>query len=285
MALEVRRLSYSLGVEILGVDLRAEIDAATLADIRAALVENCVVLFRGQELTPEQQIAFSRRFGDLPHYPALAREIHPDYPEIWVLTNIAQADGQPSFTRDTGRVWHSDQSFMAEPALGSLLYCRECPEAGGTTMFTNMFRAYDALSEPFKQMLTPLRAVHNINVVEVYRARHPNRSKEAEGATPPVAQPVVRTHPESGRKALYVSEGITTHIEGLTPAESRAVLDFLNRHSTQPVFTYRHNWQVHDLIFWDNRSTMHYAPPDLDHGASNSRRLMHRTTVAGDAPY
>ena len=285
MPIETRPLSHAVGVEILGVDIASDLDDATIAAIRQALVENCVILFRDQDLTHEQHIAFSRRFGELPHYPALARELHPDHPEVWVLTNERQADGSPSPTLGTGRVWHSDQSFMAKPAMGSLLYCKAAPRAGGTTMFANMYRAYETLPDPLKKMVDGRRAEHNLNTTAAYRARHPNRTAEDEAKTPPVLHPIVRTHPETGRKALYVSEGITSRIEGLTAEESKVLLDLLNRHATHPILTYRHHWRVDDLIFWDNRCALHYAPQDLDHDAPGNRRLMYRTTVAGDAPY
>jgi taurine dioxygenase len=175
---------------------------------------------------------------------------------------------------------------MEKPSLGSLLLCHEMPEIGGDTMWANMVQAYDTLSEVMKGFLSGLKAVHDYShAYDTYFAHlkeRPPLTPEQRTKTPPVEHPMVRTHPVTGRKALYVNPGFTTGIAGMPREESQPILDFLFRHATRPEFIYRHKWRVHDMIFWDNRCTMHYALSDYDFSV---RRHMHRTTVAGDAPY
>lgn len=279
MSLKIRRLSFALGAEITGVDLTRPLDSNTLAEIRKAWLEHSVVTFPGQRLAPEQQIAFGRNFGTLDDHKSLPFYRHPQYPEIYLITN-KPVNGKPSETRDTGRIWHSDHSFTTHPTMATMLYCLEIPPAGGTTLFTNMYMAYDSLSDTLKRILEGLEAVHRIPYLSFkhFKDRDPKQIAEMMRINPPVAQPVVRIHPETGRKALYVSEGMTPRFVGMTEEESQGLLQYLFRHSVRPEFTYRHSWSTQDLLMWDNRCTLHLAPPDYTHDHS---RHMHRITVLG----
>lgn len=281
---EIRDLPEILGAEILGLDLSQPPSDADFARIRRALATRQVVIFRDQEaLTPDQQIAFSRRFGPL--------EIHVQHhfhlgghPEILIVSNVLE-DGKPIGLVDAGKYWHSDLSYLALPSLGSLLHSKEWPAQGGDTLFVNMVAAYEALPEDVKTKIDGLQAEHsylarNRKQQQVTGTHRPGLTAEQEARVPPVIHPVVRVHPESGKRALFVSEGFTTRIIGLPDAESDELLAFLFAHSTAERFQYRHRWRPHDMLFWDNRQTLHLAtgcPPDL-------RRTLYRTTVQGDAP-
>jgi taurine dioxygenase len=282
MALTVRPLSHALGAAVTGVDLREPLDAATLAEIRRIWLDKLVIVFPDQDLTPEQQIAFGRSFGTLDDHKAIPFYRHPEYPEIYLITN-KQIGGKPSETRDTGRKWHSDHSFTTHPTMATMLYCREIPPVGGTTMFANMIMAYETLSERLRAILDDMEAAHSIahfmSRSRAFAERDPQQVAKIAQLSPPVAQPVVRVHPETGRKALYVSEGQTSHFVGMTIDESEGLLKFLFEHSVLPEFTYRHSWSPNDLLMWDNRSTLHLAVPDYSH---EDTRHMHRLTVLGE---
>ncbi len=282
--LEVRRVSPALGAEILNVDLREDLPDETIAGIRNALNENCLVVIRDQDITPEQHVAFSRRFGALEIH-VLTEYLLPDLPEVLVLSNVKK-NGKVVGRAGVGEYWHSDLQYLAKPSLGSIMHAFEVPEIGGDTMFANQFAAYAALSDGMKDLLDGLRVVHHFakaryNSVQVGQARP--YSDEEIAKTPPVAHPAVRTHPETGRKALYVSPGFALNFVGMTEDESRPILEFLYGHAVNPRFVYRHKWRANDIVFWDNRSLMHYAVQDYDH--ANDRRHMHRTTISGDEPY
>ena len=283
-AFEIRELPEILGAEILGLDLSQPPSDEDFARIRHALAHRQVVIFRDQEsLTPEQQIAFSRRFGPL--------EIHVQHhfhltghPEILIVSNVVE-NGKPIGLVDAGKYWHSDLSYLALPSLGSLLHSKEWPAQGGDTLFVNMVAAYEALPDDVKAKVDGLQAEHsylarNRKQQQVTGTYRPGLTAEQEARVPPVVHPVVRVHPESGKRALFVSEGFTTRIIGLPEDESDALLAFLFAHSTAERFQYRHRWRPHDMLFWDNRQTLHLAtgcPPEL-------RRTLYRTTVQGDAP-
>jgi len=283
MTLTVRPLSHALGAAVTGIDLREPLDAETLATVRRIWLDNLVVVFPDQNLTPEQQIAFGRNFGTLDDHKAIPFYRHPEYPEIYLITN-KQIGGKLSETRDTGRKWHSDHSFTTHPTMATMLYCREIPPVGGTTMFANMVMAYATLSERLRTILDDLEAVHSIAHFMArsrsFAERDQKQVARIADLSPPVAQPVVRTHPETGRKALFVSEGQTSHFVGMTVEESAGLLKFLFEHSVLPEFTYRHAWSPNDLLMWDNRSTIHLAVPDYSHSET---RHMHRLTVLGEA--
>jgi taurine dioxygenase len=275
----IRRLSSALGAEISGVDLSRPVDRDRVNDIHRAWSEHLVLLFRDQrDLTPESHIAFSRNFGDLDRHDSNPRYRLQDHPEILQVTNRL-VDGKPSGTRNTGRNWHSDLSYTRHPARGSLLWCSERPEVGGDTMFTNMYLAYETLSDKLKGFLDGLEAVHDVSLVKGIEKRDPAQVAELKRLSPPIAHPVVRTHPDTGRKALFVSERVRQFV-GMSEEESRPLLDFLCRHATQPEFIYRHQWRVHDLVMWDNRCTMHIALADFD---QTKPRHMLRTSILGDA--
>ncbi|WP_298723003.1 TauD/TfdA family dioxygenase [uncultured Ferrovibrio sp.] len=279
-----RRFDAPLGGEIVGLDLSKPLSDDTFTAIRNAFLESQVLVFRNQhDLTPEQHVAFSRRFGELQIH--VLKEFHlPGHPEILVVSNVVE-NGRKIGLGDAGRYWHSDLSYVAEPSLGSLLHAQELPEEEGDTIFANMYLAYEELPKEIKQRIASRRAIHSYTLKydalrALSNARNP-LTEEQKAQVPPQSHPVVRTHPETGRKALFVSEGFTARIEGIPEAESEELLKYLFSHSTQPAFTYRHRWEPGDLVFWDNRCTIHLAtgcPP-------GQRRTLYRTTVKGDVPY
>ncbi len=280
MKLSIRRLSYGVGAEILGLDLTRPLSADVVAALRAAWSEHCILLVRDQALTPAQHMAFSARFGELDDHANLYKYRHPDFAEIFVITTRPNPDGSLSDTREVGNSWHSDASYTLRPAMGSLLLGLEIPEYGGDTLFSNTYMAYDSLTDAFKRIIDPLWAAHSLShaMREAGKIRDPARTEALKQANPAVMHPMVRVHPETGRKTLYVNEMNTSHIVGMAPEESRAILAFLFRHSIRPEFTYRHQWRPNDLVMWDNRCTMHRTLADRVPG---SIRHMHRTTIRG----
>jgi taurine dioxygenase len=282
--MEMRRISPVAGVEVTGVDLAQPVGDNLFRQLHQAWLEaGGVLVVRDQNLTPEQHIAFSRRFGTLAKYEGavVGKYLLPGYPEIYRVSNKV-VDGVPQGREDAGTYWHSDGSWETTPLSASVLHALEIPPIGGDTIFANMHRAYETLSEPMKKMLEGLKAEHSLA-----NATKTSYAKEFAGKNAQVSQqsaihPIVRTHPESGRKALFVNEGFTSHIVGLPRAESDAILGFLFRHSISPEMLYRHSWRLHDLVIWDNRSTMHYAVSDYKGIGS---RYMHRTSVMGDVPH
>jgi taurine dioxygenase len=279
--IEVRPLAGALGAEIHGIDLAQPLDDATFAEIERAFFQYLVLFFHDQRLTPEQHLAFSRRFGPLTRSPYIK---HMDeYPDI--IAVLKEADERKVST--FGNAWHSDFSFLEAPPMGSVLYAREVPAFGGDTLFANMYDAYDALSDGMRRMLDGLKAIHTgkpYGVGGVSPDLRVSRSIGIERNNPEadreVAHPVARVHPVTGRKALFVNAIYTTRFEGMTEGESRPLLDFLFAHAIRPEFTCRLRWRTHDLAMWDNRCAMHYAVNDYD----GSRRLMHRTTIQGERP-
>ena len=270
VSIQVDKLTPHAGAEIRGVDLSQPLDEPTFKEIHAALIDNGVIFFRDQHLTPEQQKAFGRLFGELHMHPAAPREL-ADHPEILVI----HADEKSKHV--AGENWHSDVSCDLEPPMGSILYMHELPPVGGDTLFASMYAAYEALSEPMKRFLEPLTAMHEGE--HVYRGRY---GVDDTGKTFPKAEhPVVRTHPVSGRKALYVNSGFTTRIVQLERPESDALLQFLYRHVETPEFHCRFRWQVNSIAFWDNRCMQHHAMWDY----YPQRRHGHRVTIRGDKPF
>ena len=275
MPITVRPLSYALGAEIQGVDLAKPLSNSEFDRILSTFLQSGILLFRGQKITREQHIAFSRRFGELDTHDALPRDSHPDYPELLLVTNIPKDNGKPSDSKYTGQQWHSDMSFTPVPALGSLLRGITIPPVGGDTMFANMYMAYDALSDGMKKMIAGLHGIHTGS----RKVDDPNsdRQMEQKKINPPIAQPVVRAHPETGRKALYIGEKVSCFV-GMTAEESKPLIDYLCKHATRPQFVYRHQWRADDIILWDNRCTMHIALGDYPDGEI---RHLERTTVKG----
>jgi taurine dioxygenase len=269
-SIQVEKVTPLAGAEIRGVDLSKPLDERTFKEVHAALIDNGVIFFRDQHLTPEQQKAFGRLFGELHLHPAAPREV-PEHPEILVI----HADENSKHV--AGENWHSDVSCDLEPPMGSILYMHELPPVGGDTLFASMYAAYDALSEPMKRFLEPLTAMHEGE--HVYRGRY--GMNDAGKVFPKAEHPVVRTHPVSGRKALYVNGGFTTRIVQLKRGESEAVLRFLYRHVETPEFHCRFRWQVNSVAFWDNRCMQHHAMWDY----YPQRRHGHRVTIKGDKPF
>jgi taurine dioxygenase len=279
-SIQVRPVSGALGAELSGVDLGRALAPEALAAIRAALLEHAVIFFRDQELSPDSQIAFARHFGELDVHPIV--EGLPDHPE---LLRVHKPAGEPA---SFGTGWHTDNSFFACPSLGTVLYASVVPPYGGDTLFASMTRAWDALSERMQELLSGLMAVHS--AARAYDPAVTGEAKYGGGAamkyrhsdvvTREVVHPLVRTHPETGRKGLFANPMFTLRIEGLRPAESDALLGFLFEHATRPEFTCRFRWQRGSLAFWDNRCVQHYALDDY----REFERVMLRVTIAGDRP-
>jgi taurine dioxygenase len=284
--IEVKPLAGMLGAEIHGVDL-ANLDDETFAEIYAAWLDHLVVFFRDQKLTPEQQIAFAKRFGGIHYHPFVkGMEQHPEILEIIK---------EETDTRAFGEVWHTDQMFNPKPAKATILYAKESPSYGGDTMFTNMYAAYETLSEPMKVLIKDVKtwsvgdrkklsAGDKMGSTE--KGRYVGNEKMAAKVQDPgelvteSAHPLVRTHPETGRKALYLGNHVQT-LHGFKAAEAKPLLDYLSTHSIFPEFTCRFRWEVGSMAIWDNRCTQHRALNDYQ----GQRRRMHRITIAGDAPF
>lgn len=277
MTISISRLTPSLGAVIEGVALADELPPQTVDRLGELLVEHHLLFFRGQPITPQQQCRFAARFGEL--------HIHPIYPVLPELPEIMVIDTHGSFLPDNDN-WHTDVTFSATPPLAGILAAKQLPSVGGDTLWSSNLAAYEALSDPMKRMLAGLTAEHS--VVKSFPAgrwgadpQFKERYERAVAKHPPMTHPVVRTHPVSGRKALFVNEGFTTRILELEPRESDALLAFLFAHAGRPEFILRWRWRVDDVAFWDNRITQHYAVADY----LPERRVMHRATVIGDRPF
>jgi taurine dioxygenase len=266
----VTQLTPHIGAEIGGVDLREQLDPETIADIRAALNAHKVIFFRDQDLTAEQHIAFARRFGDLEIHPATPKD--QANPEILRISHGPQHKGTENF-------WHSDVTWRPEPSLGSVLRAIEVPEVGGDTLFASMEAAYDALSPTMQEWVCTLTAVHDIS--RVFARRLKMTREEILEKYPLQEHPVVRTHPETGRRCLYVNTAFTSHIKGLSSKESDWLLEHLYAQARVPEYQCRFRWQKNSIAFWDNRASQHYAASDYFPAV----RTMERVTVAGDRPY
>lgn len=275
--IDIRPVSGALGAEIRGLDLGADLDNSTMASVREVFFEHGVVFFMDQDLTPEQQLSFARRFGGI--------DVNKFFEQVDGYPEIAQVRKEPGDTANIGGGWHTDHSYDEDPAMGSMLYARELPETGGDTMFASMYAAYDALSPGMKELLDGMKAVHS--GARAFgpnsKANTENRSAQfrlSEVAENEVEHPVVCTHADSGRKHLYVNGGFTTRFADMTVEESAPLLQFLYQHAARPEFPCRFRWQPGAMAFWDNRCTQHFALNDY-HG---QRRLMHRVTIQGQRP-
>ena len=279
---EINILSDALGAEVVGLDLAQPLDGVSFAKVHQAHLDYQVLVFRDQDITPAQHIDFSRRFGDLSTH-VYDQFLLPDHPEILKVSNKKTADGDFVGLNSAGRRWHSDLSYADMPSLGSLLYALEIPPTGGDTLFNNMYAAYETLPQATKDRIDGLKAEFLIGSARKYytEKERPALTAEQLASVPPVEHPVVRTHPETGRKALYVNPAHTLRILGIDDDEAEDLLADLTEHSVKPEFVYRHEWRLHDLVFWDNRCCMHIAEPPPE----GTRRHMHRTTVMGDRPY
>jgi taurine dioxygenase len=272
--IRVRRLTPRIGGEISGVDLSRPLDDATCREIRAALLEHQVVFFRDQDITLEQHKDFGRRFGEL--------HVHPASPSPQGHPEVLRIHGDANSKRVAGEAWHSDVSCDAEPPMGSILRLHTVPEVGGDTLFSSMYAAFDALSPAMKDFLSGLNAIHSGE--HVYRGRYEYSSGQREDtqtAFPQSEHPVIRTHPETGRQALFVNYGFTTRIVGLEPRESDALLRFLFDHCARPEFQCRFRWEAGSIAFWDNRCVQHHAIWDY----YPQVRSGYRVTIKGDRPF
>lgn len=297
--ISVTRLGKHLGAEISGIDLARPLDDVTFARMAKAFFEHEVVFFRHQQITPQQQIEFTRRFGVLEHHVRKEHLLN-GYPDILIVSNVLDEHGQAIGVEDAGRFWHSDLSYKREPSLLSALYAVEVPVKDGNvlgnTSFASTTAAYDTLPGDMKQRLQALKNVHSYRY---YRTRNIEAQKEEQArgnrvvqehalteeqlkSVPDVEAPIVRTHPVTGRKGLFINEAHTSHIVGLPKHESDALLAELYAHIVRPEFRYEHHWQAGDLLMWDNCAAQHKANFDYD---LPLRRLMYRTTVRGRAPF
>jgi taurine dioxygenase len=269
--LEIRKSTPNIGAEVFGLDLSQPLSEQQFRAVHDALMENLVLFFRDQKLTVEQQKALGSRFGKLHVHPA-APGLIPDHPEIFVI----KADEKS--TQVAGEDWHSDVSCDLEPPMGSILYLTEVPpDGGGDTLFANMYLAYETLSAPIKKMLDGLTAIHAGE--RFYRGRY---GVDDAGKTYPSSEhPVIRTHPVTGKKCLFVNRVFTMRIAGLKKIESDAILEMLYRHIETPEFSVRFRWRAGSVAFWDNRCTQHQALWDY----FPHRRYGHRVTICGDKPF
>ena len=280
-----------LGSEIRGVDLSRELDAQTFDRVFSTLSERSVIVFRDQRITPAQFVRFSSRLGPLAKPPLLDDYALPDQPEVLKVSNIIE-NGKHIGNPDAGAFWHSDGAYSAKPSMYSILYAIEVPQRDGQTfgdtLYTSTAAAYDALGSDMKARIDGLRAIHSLN--------HQYERKKSAGilkrsdmsdddkrkVVPPVAHPLVRQHPHTGRRCIFVNEGHTCGIEGMPTEQARELLEQLFAHCLLPEFIYTHKWRVGDVVVWDNCATQHKATFDY---ALPLRRLMYRTTIKGEAPF
>jgi taurine dioxygenase len=273
--LEVRPLSGAIGAELFGVDLAGSLDDGTIRELRTALLEHVVIFFRDQELSPQQLLALAERFGEPAEYPLIK-----GLPECPLVLPVIK---EPHERTNFGGIWHSDTAYLERPALGTLLYALQTPPAGGDTLFANMYLAYETLSDGMRRLLEGLRGVNVAGKPVTLKTREEMHSKRGTAADPEAisaVHPVVRTHPETGRKALYVNFAHTLRFEDMSEEESEPLLGYLFAHQIKPELTCRFRWRPGSLAFWDNRASQHYPLNDY-HG---HRRVMHRVTLIGDRP-
>jgi taurine dioxygenase len=274
--LEIRRITPLIGAEIHGIDLTRELDEPTYGDLRQALLDHLVIVLPGQRIRPTQQLSFARRFGEVePPHPVF--ETLAEQPEITIIQH--GGEGAQPYNDE----WHTDVTFRAEPAMGTVLHAQVLPEIGGDTLWANMYAAYDSLSPCIRELINDMVAVHDYyrGFADVVLGKPGGQEKLLGDLRnfPPVEHPVVRMHPETKRKGLFVNRSFTRRIKGLTTVESDHLLALLFEHAEHPNFQMRHRWRLHDLVMWDNRCTMHLAASDFV-----GLRRMHRITVLGDRP-
>lgn len=286
MTLYIHKLNAPLGAEVTGVDVRGA-DEALIAAIRAALNEHQVLVIRDQDLSAGEQVAFASRFGDLVRRVS-GEFLHPEFPDVLVLSNRVE-DGRNlgATVAYAGEHWHSDLTYAARPSMGSMLHALEVAEEGGDTAWPDMYAAYETLPSKTRDLIDGLKAIHVRDRRRNPRAGISDKFDRDVNTyysiqVPDSIHPMVRTHPETGRKSLFVSPRFTVAIDGMTDDRAQPLLDELFEHQKKPEFIYRHKWRVGDLVFWDNRCTIHLAcggikPPGIRH--------LHRTSIAGDVPF
>jgi taurine dioxygenase len=294
MAIDVKPVGEGLGAEVRGVDLAGEVPESAFGQIIDAWHRHLVLVFPDQRLTNERHIAFSRKIGPLEVHPS-GKYVLKSHPEILLLTNKKDAAGNYISLRDGGTVWHSDLSYMKHPSKASLLYAIDVPKDGGDTEWANMYRAYEMLPQRLKEKVEGLKAVHQFDAADNPRLRPPEsvvkegagnsmwekKSSDIKSRTPNVVHPVVRTHPDTRRKALFVNRRFTLWIEGMPRDESEELLLELFDYSERRDNVYHHRWTQGQLLMWDNRCTIHLACGGVPDG---QLRTMQRTTVLGEAP-
>ena len=284
MSVVIQPVSPHIGAEVIGADLRQPVGDNLFRELHQAWVDaDGLLIVRDQRLTPEQQLAFSRRFGELASAgdnPVIQKYALPGYPEIFRVSN-KKRDGEPLGREDAGTYWHADGTWQTFPSKASILYGIEIPRVGGNTMFADLYQAWETLTPTLQRMIESLQAVHAMANAGGTSFEREFTGKGDIVAAKTAVHPLVITHPDSGRKALFVNRGYTAQIVGLNRAESDALLGFLFQHSTAPELVYRHSWRPRDLVIWDNRCTAHYAIPDYK---AVGDRYLHRTSVKGDRP-
>jgi len=272
---DIRPITSILGAEVAGVDLSKPLSNTAFDALHDSFNQYSVLVFRDQYLTPEQHIAFSRRFGPLMVH-VFTEDLLEGHPEIYRLSNVV-IDGVRQGRPDAGQYWHSDLTYEKHPSLGSVMYALEVPAVGGDTMFASTAHAFEQLSPVMQNMLDGLTAIHEFgHAFGRSNTKSIGVVQETLDSRPPVEHPVVRVHPGTGRKCLFVNPGFTVKIKGMTDAESDMLLGFLYRHMTRPEWILRHRWRKHDVVMWDNRALMHSGVGDYD---ASTPRHMHRTTI------
>ena len=273
--LVISPVSPSIGAEVSGIDLLEPLDPETVLRLRQALLNHGVIFFRDQKLSPGQQMTFAEHFGEAVEYPFIkGLRDHP------LVVPILKREGE---TANFGGVWHSDTAYLPEPPMATILYAKEVPKVGGDTLFADMYMAYETLSDGMKAVLAPLKALNSgatQAAADTRKDRIEDSGKDISAFQTEAVHPVVRTHPETGRKALYVNRAHTVRFEGMTEAESAPLLAYLFDHQIRQEFTCRFAWTPGAIAFWDNRRTQHYPVNDY-HG---HKRLLHRVTLKGDVP-
>ena len=277
--IHIKPYTGALGAEILGIDLSKKLSKNHFNLITNTLNEYHVVFFRKQDINPSQLVKFGQNFGILEEHPLIPTL--KDFPEI---IELKSADDGPGPYARNSRIWHSDMTYTKIPPMGAILKAVSIPESGGNTMFLNACLAYNHLSDKMKTFLSKLKAVHSIVMTstkeEILSEQGLSRFAKMQKALPPVEHPVIRTHPETGKKCIYVNEAFTSHIKGLNQNESDSILNFLYKHLHNPDFQCRFIWEENSIAFWDNRVTQHFAVGDYA-----SRRTMHRLTIEGTKPH
>jgi len=283
--MQIRKLSDALGADVSGIDV-SDIDEATVEAIHQAFLEHLILVFRDQDLTPQRQIAFSEHYGEVEVHLA-ADHLHPETDKVILISNKKE-NGRYIGAVSAGDYWHSDLSCQERPNLASFLLAKELPREGGDTGFCNQYRALETLPDDLRRKIEGRKGIHTFNRMRNPRVKVPEMHKGdaqmryGDRAPPDGIHPIIRTHPETGRKALFVSHRFTVGIEVMADAESRLILDAIFEHQLNDDLIYRHKWRLGDMVMWDNRCTTHHAYGGIPPGQI---RHMHRTSLIGDVPY